>query len=76
MHSLVMADNKEIRNAKGVIENIADNIKQREYVDVLTGKKMMRHFMKQIENKLHKVWTYNVCKSSLSCLDYSIRWWY
>lgn len=55
MHSLVMADNKEIRNAKGVIENIADNIKHREYVDVLIGKKMMRHIMKQIQSKLHKV---------------------
>ena len=63
MHSLVMADNKEIRNAKGIIENIADNTKQREYVDVLIGKKMMRHFMKQIQSKLQSKAKYELITS-------------
>ena len=29
----------------------------------------MRHKMKRIQNKLHKIGTYVVCKVSLSCFD-------
>ena len=30
---------------------------------------MMKHNMKRIQSKLHKIGTYNVCKISLSCFD-------
>ena len=30
---------------------------------------MMKHNMKRIQSKLHKIGTYNVCKIFLSCLD-------
>ena len=29
----------------------------------------MRHKIKRIQNKLHKIGTYNVCKISLFCFD-------
>ena len=29
----------------------------------------MRHNMKRIQSKLHRIGTYNVCKISLSCFD-------
>ena len=32
-------------------------------------KKMIRHKMKRIQSKLHKIGTYDVCKISLSCFD-------
>ena len=30
---------------------------------------MIRHNMKRIQSKLHKIGTYNVCKISLPCFD-------
>ena len=30
---------------------------------------MMRHNMKRIQSKLHRIGTYDVCKRSLSCFD-------
>ena len=32
-------------------------------------KKMMRHKMKRIQSKLHRIGLYDVCKISLSCFD-------
>ena len=32
-------------------------------------KKMMKHQMRRIQSKLHKIRTYDVCKISLSCFD-------
>ena len=29
----------------------------------------MRHKMKRIQSKLHRIGTYDVCKTSLSCFD-------
>ena len=36
--------------------------------DVLFKKKVVRHNMKRIKSKLHRIGTYNVCKISLSAL--------
>ena len=41
----------------------------KEFVDVFFNKKVMKNNMKTIKNKLHKIGTYDVCKSSLSCFD-------
>ena len=30
---------------------------------------MLRHKMKRIQSKLHRIGTYDVCKISLSCFD-------
>ena len=30
---------------------------------------MMRHKMKRIHSKLHRIWTFDVCKISLLCFD-------
>ena len=45
------------------------NIRDKEYLNVLINKKIMRHKMKRIQSKLHKIGTYDVCKISLSCFD-------
>ena len=39
------------------------------YLDVLINKKIMRHIVKRIQSKLHKIGTYDVSKISLSCFD-------
>ena len=65
MCSLISVDDKEVTKAKGVNKKI----RHKEFVDVLFNKKVIRHNMKTIQSKLHRIGTYNVCKISLSCFD-------
>ena len=65
MYSLISVDNKEVTKEKGVNKKI----KHKEFADVLFNKKVIRHNMKRIQSRLHKIGTYNVCKISLSCFD-------
>ena len=44
-------------------------MRHKELVDVLFNKKMIRHNMKRIQGKLHRIATYDVCKISFSCFD-------
>ena len=56
MHSLISNDDKEINKAKGINKKL----RHKSYHDVL---------FKRIQNKLHKIGTYDVFKISLSCFD-------
>ena len=56
-------DNKESNTAKGV--NIATKFNK--FKDVLFNKKIIRHKMKRIQAKKHKIGTYEIDKISLSC---------
>ena len=58
-------DGKESSTAKGV--NIATEFN--EFKDTLFNKKVVRHKMKRIQSKKHKIGTYKVNKISLSCFD-------
>ena len=65
MYSIKKIDGKESNTAKGV--NIATEFK--EFKDVLFNKKIIRHKMKRIQAKKHKIGTYEIDKISLSCFD-------
>ena len=65
MYSLISVDDKQATKAKGVNKKI----RHKEFVDVLFNKKVIRHNMKRIQSKLHKIGTCDVCKISLSCFD-------
>ena len=65
MYSLISVDDKEVTKAKGVNKKIRYN----EFVDVLFNKKVIRHKIKRIQSKLHRIGSYDVCKISLSCFD-------
>ena len=54
-YSLIAFSGREINKAKGV--NL--KLRHKEYVDVLSGKKVVRHKMKRIQSNLHKIGTYN-----------------
>ena len=58
MYSLISVDDEEVTKAKGVNEKI----KHKEFVGVLFNKKVIRHKMKRIQSKLHRIIIYNVCK--------------
>ena len=65
MYSLISADDKEVSKAKGIYKKL----RRKQYLDVLFGKKVLRHDMKRIQSKLHVIGTYNLNKISLSCFD-------
>ena len=65
MYSIKKIDGKEHNAAKGV--NIATEFN--EFKDVLFNKKNIRHKMKRIQAKKHKIGAYEIDKISLSCFD-------
>ena len=68
MYSLVDVDGEENKKAKGFKKNFVNNTRHKEFVDVLFNKQLIRHRMKRIQSKLHRVGTFDVFKLSLSCL--------
>ena len=65
MYSIKNIDSKEPNTAKGV--NIATEFN--EFKDTLFNKKVVRHKMKRIQSKKHKIGTYKINKISLLCFD-------
>ena len=65
MYCIVSETGEEVNTEKWV--NI--KIEFKEYENVLFSKTLIRHNMKRIQNKLHKIGSYDVCKVSLSYLD-------
>ena len=61
MYSMKKINDKELNAAKGV--NIATEFN--EFKDVLFNKKIIRHKMKSIQAKKHKIGTYEIHKISL-----------
>ena len=63
MHSMKNIDGKESNTAKGV--NIATEFDK--FKDTLFNKKIIRHKIKRIQSKNHKLGTYEINKISLWC---------
>ena len=65
MYFLLSDDGKESNTAKGINTSTEFN----EFKDTLFNKKVIRHKMKRIQSKKHKIGTYEINKISLSCFD-------
>ena len=65
MYSMKNIDGSESNTAKGV--NIAADFNQ--FKDILFNKKILRHKMRRIQGKKHKMGIYEINKISLSCFD-------
>ena len=65
MYCFVSDDDAEVNTAKGVNISVEFN----EYEDVLFNEKIISCKMKKIQNKKHKIGTYDANKISLSCFD-------
>ena len=65
MYSMKNIDDKESNAANGV--NIATEFN--EFKNTLLYQKIIRHKMKRIQSKKHKLGTYEINKRSLSCFD-------
>ena len=65
LYSMKKIDGKESNTAKGV--SIATEFDK--FKDVLFNEKIIRHKIKRIQNKKHKLGMYEIDKISLSCFD-------
>ena len=65
IYSLIDLHDEEVTKAKGVNKKI----RQKEFVDVLFNKKVIRHNMKIIQSKLQTIGAYDVSKILWSCFD-------
>ena len=65
MHSMKNIDGKESNTVKGV--NTANDFN--EFKATLFNKKLIRHKMRGIQSKKHKIGTNEINKISLSCFD-------
>ena len=65
MYSIKKVNGSESSTTKG--KNIATEFN--EFTDILFNKKVIRHKMKRIQAKKHKIGTYEIDKISLSCFD-------
>ena len=65
MYFIKKINGKECNTAKGINTVTEFN----KFKDVLFNKKIIRHKMKRIQSKKHKLGTYEIDKISLSCFD-------
>ena len=68
MYSLISVDDEEVTKPKGVNKEI----RHKEFVDILFNQKVMKHNMKIIQSKLHRIETYDVFKI-VRCLVLTIK---
>ena len=65
MYSMKKIDGKDYNTVKGV--SIATEFDK--FKDVLFNEKIIKHKMKRIQSKKHKLGTYKIDKISLPCFD-------
>ena len=59
---------KKLKSNRSQEKNLLKDT-NKEYIDVLINKYFIRHKMKRIQSKLHRIGTYDACKTSLSYFD-------
>ena len=70
MYSLMKNNEQGSRTAKGIKKNvIKQQLQHDNYKDVLFNKKQLRHEMRLIKSEKHRIGSYLVNKTSLSCFD-------
>ena len=66
---MVTVDCGGIKKPKGVNKSVVDSIRHKEYIDMLFSKGLIRHSMKKIQSKLHRLGTYDTFRIPLPCFD-------
>ena len=69
MYSLIAVDGKKVKKETGVNKNVVKSIRHKKFANVLFMTKIVKHNMKRIQSKLHRIRAYDVCKTSLSLFD-------
>ena len=74
MHSVLTADENEIRKAKGVKKDVVKKqIRHEQYKECLSQSKIFHHGMEMLRSQDHRIYGLHVNKVSLSPLD-TKRW--
>ena len=66
---LFLVDSSEHKKAKCVNKNVVATISHNEYKVVLLNNKCIRHSMNRIQNKDHRIGTYEINRISVPCFD-------
>ena len=78
IYSFSVDDSSKHKKAKGVNKNVVATIRmnkcQNEYKDVLLNNKYLRHSMNRNQSKDHRIATYEINQTSLSCSDDKITY--
>ena len=69
MYSFLLGDNSELKKAKGGNKNVVATISHNKYKDVLLNNKCFRHSINRIQINDHRIRTYEINKTPLSCFD-------
>ena len=69
MYLLLVDDNSEHKNAKGVKKNVVATIGHNGNKDVFLTKKSLTYSMNRIQSKNHIIKTYEINKISMFCFD-------
>ena len=69
MYLYLIHDNSEHKKAKRVNRNIAATISHTKCKDILLNKKCLKRSMNRTQSKDHKIGTYEIKKTSLSCFE-------
>ena len=70
MYSYIKSDEKGGKTAKGIKKNvIKNNIKHKDYKNVLLNNEQLHHKIKTIRSQKHQLGSYEINKVSLSCFD-------
>ena len=67
--SYLVDDNREHKKTKQVNKNVVATISHRKYQVILLNKTYLRHSMKRIQSKDHRIGTNETNKISLTCFD-------
>ena len=74
MYSIVEADGRNIKKAKGVKKSVVrKRIRHEQYIETLLNKKTFRHGMNLLRSERHHIYGQHLNKVSLSPFD-SKRW--
>ena len=58
--------------SEGCDRNFVETISRNKYKDVLMSQKCLRHLMKRIQSKSHRIGIYEINNISSSCFNYKI----
>ena len=69
MYSFLVGDNSDYKKLEGVNRNAIVALIHNEYKDVLLNNKCLRLYMNRIQNKYHRIGSYEIQKILLSSFD-------
>ena len=68
----ILSGNNKHKNVKSVNKNVVAAISYKEYKDALLNNRCIRHSINSIQSRNHRIGTYEMIKTLLSCFNAKI----